>query len=71
MLIDRIPLTINELAVFVLLFTLRDLYLARVYFGISTKLNLLPRLISQISLKVQNPESRIQDKRETYRALFE
>ena len=49
----------------------QDLYLARVYFGISTKLNLLPRLISQISIKIQNPESRIQDKRETYRALFE
>ena len=70
MLIHRIPIAINEPAVFVLLFTLRDLYQARVYFGITTKLNLLPRLISQISLKVQNPESRIQDKRETYRALF-
>ena len=71
LLIDWIPITINEPAVFVLLFTLRDLYLARVYSGISTKLNILPRLISQISLKAQNPESRIQDKRETYRALFE
>ena len=70
MLIHRIPIAINEPAVFVLLFTLRDLYLARVYFGITTKRNLLPRLISQIRIKVQNPESRIQDKRETYRALF-
>ena len=30
-LIHKIPIAINEPAVFVLLFTLRDLYLARVY----------------------------------------
>ena len=63
LLIHRIPIAINEPAVFVLLFTLRDLYLARVYSGISTKLNLPPRRISPISLKVQDPESQIPYKR--------